>query len=220
MSGLKGHIFVVSYGRSGSTLVQAILNAMPRVCVRGENYLLIKYLHNAWRDLNEAQAKFGGEFGKMDQPWHGIDEVSPDAFAQGMAIAFEQSVLRPRPDTEWLGFKEIRYHECGDARPGDLIDFMDRFFANARFAYVVRRPEDVARSSWFRERPTDEVVAQISGLNALFRSLRADMPDRSCVVDFDRLKDDASEAASLFSLLGRDYDESLTRSVLDKRLTH
>ena len=35
------YVFVVTYGRSGSTLVQGMLNTMPRTLVRGEHALSI-----------------------------------------------------------------------------------------------------------------------------------------------------------------------------------
>ena len=41
------YVFVVTYGRSGSTLVQGLLNAFPRVLVRGENDLYLLDLYRA-----------------------------------------------------------------------------------------------------------------------------------------------------------------------------
>ena len=48
-------LFVVTYGRSGSTLVQGLLNAMPGVLVRGENNLFVLPLFRSWDALASFQ---------------------------------------------------------------------------------------------------------------------------------------------------------------------
>ncbi|MHB1068086.1 MAG: hypothetical protein ACYC2Z_11785 [Candidatus Nanopelagicales bacterium] len=38
-------VTVVTYGRTGSTVIQAALNALPGVVVRGENYAAMRGLY-------------------------------------------------------------------------------------------------------------------------------------------------------------------------------
>ena len=40
-----GYVFVMTYGRSGSTLVQGLLNAIPGYLIRGENAAALNHLH-------------------------------------------------------------------------------------------------------------------------------------------------------------------------------
>ena len=40
-----GYIFIVTYGRSGSTLLQGILNSIPGYLVRGENRQALRHLY-------------------------------------------------------------------------------------------------------------------------------------------------------------------------------
>src|SRR3954464_1127587 len=55
---LPGFVFVVTYGRSGSTLVQGLLNALPGTLVRGENNFYILPLFQAWSLASAFQARF------------------------------------------------------------------------------------------------------------------------------------------------------------------
>jgi hypothetical protein len=215
-----GHLFVVAYGRSGSTLVQAVLNAMPGVCVRGENNLAIQHVYRFWRTLRTAQREFGERYDQANQPWHGIAQVDADAAAQAIAAQFDRYVLNAPEDAEWLGFKEIRYHEANDIETADLLSFIDQFFANSRFVFVCREPADVARSSWWRRQQRETAVSLISRLNAEHIRLHKLWPDRSCVIDYDELAENSDEAAKLFTLIGRSYDRDLVRTVLNIRLTH
>jgi hypothetical protein len=43
------YVFVVTYGRSGSTLTQGLLNTLPRTLVRGENNLYLLFMFRAER---------------------------------------------------------------------------------------------------------------------------------------------------------------------------
>ena len=46
-------VFVVTYGRSGSTVLQNMLNALPGHILRGENANLLAPLVRAWQDLRQ-----------------------------------------------------------------------------------------------------------------------------------------------------------------------
>ena len=43
----EGFVFVVTYGRSGSTLLQNVLNTIPGYCIRGENANTLAHLAKA-----------------------------------------------------------------------------------------------------------------------------------------------------------------------------
>lgn len=44
----EAFVFLVTYGRAGSTLTQKYLNSLPDVCVRGENGNLLYHLFRAF----------------------------------------------------------------------------------------------------------------------------------------------------------------------------
>ncbi len=45
---LKGAIFIVCYGRSGSTLLTRVINTIPGACIRGENANALMHLFRVY----------------------------------------------------------------------------------------------------------------------------------------------------------------------------
>lgn len=44
-----GSVLIITYGRSGSTLLQGILNSIPGYLIRGENENLMAHFYNAYK---------------------------------------------------------------------------------------------------------------------------------------------------------------------------
>ena len=77
-------VFIVTYGRSGSTLVQNMLNALPGACIRGENENLLAPFARAWDMLRHsergAKLRDAGHATGPATPWYRFEEVTPDRF--------------------------------------------------------------------------------------------------------------------------------------------
>jgi hypothetical protein len=74
-------LVVVTYGRSGSTLVQGLLNAMPGVLVRGEHQFALLTLFRVHQQLVAVRARYG-ELSRERGPWaawFGADVLAPAA---------------------------------------------------------------------------------------------------------------------------------------------
>ena len=108
----EGYVFIVTYGRSGSTLVQKILNSIPGYCVRGENNNGLFYIYQVWREMTQARAivalRRQKRQSESDHPWYGAELIEPDAFGHALRRTFVDEVLRPPKGTRVAGFKEIR----------------------------------------------------------------------------------------------------------------
>jgi hypothetical protein len=50
------NIFVVTYGRSGSTLLQGVLNGIPGFLIRGENKDIVGHLLGLVNDVSNERA--------------------------------------------------------------------------------------------------------------------------------------------------------------------
>lgn len=138
------NLFIVSYGRTGSTVLMGILNAIPGYVIRGENGDLTGHLmaiaddlapHASATPTTPRDAWFGGELytgGKLT-----------DAFR-----AFVDRLLlgdAPPPGVRCYGFKEIRYTaETAAAK----VAFLERLYPGAGFVYSVRDSARVARSEF------------------------------------------------------------------------
>ena len=78
-----GSILIVTYGGSGSTLLQGVLNSLPNVVVRGENCDFCWGLYQAWKALCLAKQNWGNdESSSATHAWFGAARLDPDRFLQ------------------------------------------------------------------------------------------------------------------------------------------
>lgn len=222
---LQATLFVITYGRSGSTLVQNLVNALPGHLLRGENEHLIAPLVRAWHVLRHSEHPVTlrqmspGRPSEPHQPWFGFEAVDPDAFGQGLADVFTRTVLRPAPGIHTAGFKEIRWH-----REPDLflptLDFLQRYFPRAIFVFNTRDLDQVVRSGWWRTLPRQEVLAELTAAEALFAQGRAAWPERSITLHYNDYIRDPAAWGPLFDALDLPFDPALVEQVLAQKLTH
>jgi hypothetical protein len=159
------YVFIVTYGRSGSTLIQGLLNAIDGYCIRGENRAMVNHLSRA----ASAMVNLGQEITRAnnapDTPWYGVTSAQPEAFAGRMAEGFVSDILAPPEGTRVTGFKEIRYtpEHMSDEEYEAAITFMADMFADSRFIFNTREAAQVARSGWWAsdERYTPADVKRI-----------------------------------------------------------
>lgn len=216
-------VFVVTYGRSGSTLIQALLNALPATCVRGENDGALTHLARAWAALERPEpARSLRTLGRVSgptHPWYGAEGVDTAAWGRALAAAFTAHVLRPPPGTRRAGFKEIRWH--ADPATFDLtLDFARAFFPGARFVFNSRDHEAVARSGWWARQDPARVAETLARAEALQAGWAARHPGLCCQLSYDAYVADPGALRPLFDLLGERWDEGLVRAVLARRLEH
>lgn len=232
----EGFVFVVTYGRSGSTLTQSLLNAVPGYAIRGENANLTHLFAKAiqlvrdhemfrWRreDLHkprdERRSYLRPILGKPWDPWAGAEKVDPDRFGLALMDLFVREVLRPPRDCRVCGFKEIRFHE-DPAFFRDHLDIMRRIFPRARFLFQRRAHEAVARSSWWAKQPREQVFAQLQQAERLFQGYIAEHPDVSMMLDYEGLVSGPDYIRGMYDFLGEAIDRATVEAVLAQRLKH
>ena len=202
------NLFIVSYGRTGSTALMGVLNAIPGYLIRGENGDLVGHLmaiadelrpHASSEPTTPRDAWFGGE--------HYGDESMASIFRQFI----DRVVLGPSPppDVRCYGFKEIRY---GLADVDDKIAFLRRLYPGAGFVFSVRDSARVALSEFQQgvDRDyLDEVRARFVALAAASDSFL--MSHEDLVGDSDRI------LGRLFEFIGEPYDATRIKAVLATR---
>lgn len=216
---LKGSVMVITYGRSGSTLLQTAMNELDDVCVRGENYLAAAPLYESWRRVTAAQADQGANYSKPGQPWFGADQFDAEQFGKDLVATFIHNILRPEHDTQWIGFKEIRYNNMGGSFEG-FLDFAFRFFPNLRIIFNLRNWDSVCSSGWFAKKDPQEVRAMLAKIEERFASAAARYPERSLTVKYDNLINDAEEYRKVADFLNVPFNKEKMVKVLAKKLSH
>lgn len=217
---LRGTIFIVTYGRSGSTLLQSVLQSIPGAHIRGENGGALEGLFRASSALRQAHKQHGIEPHPADHPWHGMSEVRVSGFERRLAQAFVTDVLRPPEDARWIGFKEVRYIQMGTQLP-DFLNFCRRVFHNPFFVFNSRNIEDVAKSGWWATQPLDEVRFKLKRSDEIFARYAGNNPDVSHHVVYEEmLANPGAMLRPLFDKLDEPYDAARVAQIMGKRLTH
>ncbi len=216
---LKGTIFIVTYGRSGSTALQSILQTVPKSHIVGENYLALEGLFLASKRIRKAYRTWGKKPRPKSHPWYGADQLKPNRFETRLAKVFIEEAIQPPRDTRWIGFKEIRYPRLADDFPA-FLEFCQRAFPNPFFVFNSRNGDDVAKSKWWANQPRDQVLDLVSTMDARFSEYADTHPHRSHHVFHEQTCSDLTSLQPLFDKLGEPLDLETAQKILATPLTH
>jgi len=209
-TGRYKYVFIVTYGRSGSTLLMGLLNTIPGYRIIGENNSTLYRLYQADAALRAAHAKRGNDSNLPIHPWFGATEWRPVAFREGIVDTFVSTVLSPGPDDRVLGFKEIRYTAAHMPDLTQFLEFLRTAFRGSKIIFNHRLPDKVAASAWWAANP--KALDEVKAADARLRAVPGD--DRHFHFEFDDIDDSLDNVRELFRWLGEDLDEAAVRETL------
>ncbi len=211
-AGDLGYVFVVTYGRSGSTLLMGVLNSLPGYLVRGENGGAVHHLFRFHQTLATEKVRADPPvLRQRTHPFFGIADVPLGRSVEDSRRLLLDTVLRPKPDTRVTGFKEIRW-----AQP-DLVEYvawLREVCPGARFVVNTRAHADVLRSKWWAE---GDRSATLAGIERRLLDLAAGLGDAAYRVHYDDYVADPTVLRGLVEWLGETWDEPAVRAVMDRR---
>jgi hypothetical protein len=203
-------VFVVTYGRSGSTLLQGVLNSIPGFLIRGENHQALRHLFDLHSALEREHIRtLDSGNPTVTSPWFGVAGYPVQGALEEFRRLALALFLRPEEDTKTVGFKEIRW-EYEDL--GAFIDFLAGVFPGARFVFNTRNLDDVAKSKWWVETPDAREHLQAEEDRLLAECSRLGV--RAFRVRYDAFISDPSALKGLFDWLGAPYDDAAVKAVL------
>ena len=205
------YLFVVTYGRSGSTLLQGILSSTPGVVIRGENGGVLEQLflfHDTVRGHRERLHR--AETLPPSHPWWGIDGYVDATALREIRTLLLETVLRPGRDTRVVGFKEIDW--MNDRLPEQLA-FVRAVFPGARFVLNTRDLAHVATSKWWARNPN--ALAELQAMEQQYVEALDAFRDDVYRVHYDEWVADPGALRGLFEWMGEEFDESRVRAVMD-----
>jgi len=185
-------IFILGSARSGTTLLQRMLNAHPQVAISGEHAGFLGGIARSYSFFSkeETQKMFNDKVPTQDGHlpqgafWDAVkDPTHWSAWANNFTLEevpnkyrqFILSFFDTRPGIRW-GFKEIRYGLVPHVFP-----FLVEMFPKARFVVVVRHPVDVVLSqiSTFQrdKRVYEELAERWKKVNDVYIELREQYPE-------------------------------------------
>lgn len=208
-----GYLFIVTYGRSGSTLLQGILDSTPGYLIRGENRAMMHHLYAYHRTAIAEQERLGGRADTPKHPFYGIRGYDEEiAFRAIRRLALE-TILRPERDTRVIGFKEIRWDQQPELE--QFVKFLCDVFPEARFVVNTRNHEAVSRSKWWVN--AENALEKLDKLEKRFLSLADDLGENAFHVHYDDYVADPGVLRDLFHWLGEDFDEQRIREIMKMR---
>ncbi|QZY27663.1 sulfotransferase [Nocardioides coralli] len=215
------YVFIVTYGRSGSTLLQGVLNSLPGYLVRGENRQAMRHLWEFHRTaVRERDRQRTGRERRGLPPgghpptdaYYGIDEFPVRRSLAGIRALALDTLLRPEPGTRVTGFKEIRWD---DEDVAAYVTWLRKVFPGARFVVNTRSLDDVAQSRWWADDPGAR--ERLEAVEARLLELRESLGEAAFHVRYDDYVADPAALRPLMDWLGEAYDEERLREVLATR---
>lgn len=215
-------VVLVSATRSGSTLLQRMLNTHPQLTVWGEHVGVIKHLRAIRDDIVkfnriidrgfEHRQHLQGALDDVDELSEHINPFSSTTIEGRLAdITVDLFASDLPPDVRW-GFKEVRYD-------GEDLEFFLSMFPDARFLLLAREPADqissFLRAPW-RRKPdlatepgreqlraaVDRVSANWTRQYASLREFAERNPANSIIVRYDQLSSPNLDISPVFEWLG------------------
>ncbi len=208
-------IIVLGAARTGTTLLQRLLNSYDDVLVWGEHAGFLEDVARAFFRAWENPSFFAGaqplaavlESSASADTWQGwMGWTSREEWLR-MFRAFLDAVFVPGglPGKRWWGFKEIRYM----ATPADrTLEFLRLLYPDALFAFIVRHPLNAIAS--VRRIPEgahrlQELRRLCAGWESRYRSYRAwhdADPSRSFWIAYEDLIHGEGDVLRLLGALG------------------
>lgn len=220
----RNYLILVTFGRSGSTALQAAINSHPHTMIRGENYLAMRGMQQYLTSL--ACSADRHHAGRPDHPWYGTAKLDAHAVREQLRAHVEHTLLRPAKDTIWLGYKEVRYETGYFPNPDTLLDhllFLASFFPGVRILINTRSASSAEASGWWPDNPNapDVLAHTVANLTEVADDLNRVLGQwRVRHLRYEEWSTDPSLVTTTLGNLGFPADDALIRSTMKERLTH
>lgn len=216
-------VIILSQARSGSTLVQRVLNTVPNSYIAGENknfWYHIFQAYKSWEYITTWETKISKSKGQQPFSYntetdaykpcwcnlgHEIDK--PYIIRQNLELFDYLYGTKVdgyyQDELPLIGFKEIRF-PLEQKEFNEYLDWWRMLFPDIYFVFTVRNIDDVVKSGWHTEKDRKE----LSQREKLLRS-RKD----AYLMEYENF-----DFKGLFSYLNIDYNESEVQRILNKKL--
>lgn len=209
------HILIVTYGRSGSTLLQGVLNTIDGVTIRGENDNVFYEFFKAYQKLIN-QRKLHNDAVLPNQAWFGISFVNPAQVLKEFR-RMARKILLGEFDYQTnrgmcVGFKEIRYSDNLQEFE-EYLGFLQLLFPNTAIIFNTRNIDDVLKSGWWQDQTRADSTKQLEAIEAKYHSYHQEN-NNTFKIKYEQVKENGEMLQKLFSFLGADYKSSEVETVL------
>lgn len=200
-------VILVTHGRTGSTLLQGLLNSIDGVQIMGENYNAFYHLYNFYLSYKRITSKHQWAI-LPKHPFYHFDTTDPSKKEEKLLIHFKQFILdffESSNKKKVFGFKEIRYYEMIKETP-HYLEFLNKVFPNPLFVFLDRNPIDVVQSAWWQKEHPKKVKEKIHALQSAFEQFRKKHHYHCYSLQYKDIVKRTTRLERLFQRLGAPYD--------------
>lgn len=204
-------ILIVTYGRSGSTLLQGVLNSIDGCLIRGENNQFCYDLFCAYNQIIEVKKTFASE---ITSPFYGAHLLDEKVFINYTMEMVKKLLLADKDERKIVcyGFKEVRYINVLDKFP-EYLNFLQKIFPNVAFVFNVRNIEDTLKSAWWAERNPEETRKAMMRCEELFKEY-ININSNGFLISYEDIINKSTNLNALFDFLGAEYSDNVIDKVL------
>ena len=199
-------ILIVTYGRSGSTLLQGILNSIEGCLIRGENKNFCFGLYEAYKAIKHSK-KFE-EATEVTHAWYGAPFINEEKFLKQASQMTKDLILSNKkddPKIECYGFKEIRYYlPPVQKKFEDYLEFLEKIFPNVCFIFNTRNLDDVLKSQWWSKLERKNTKQQLLNLENKFTEF-CSKHDNTFQITYENVISKSKNLEKMFDFLGAEY---------------
>ena len=226
-------LLIITYGRSGSTLLMGVLNSIENVVIRGENYDFCFHLFQGYKAILKSKSQ-GGK--KSGHAFYGSDFIDEQQLLKDYSklirnILLSEHLKEPRNIFKYLkskehiqhdircyGFKEVRYERHLEYFQ-DYLSFLEKVFPNPCFIINTRNKEDVLKSmknvDFYTEKPFD--LDYLKKVETEFFNYLKTHPDNTFHIRYEDVIAKTEKLTDLFSFIGASFNERQIDKVLSMR---
>lgn len=207
------HVFIITYGRTGSTLLQGLLNSVDGVVVRGENFNFCYGLFKSYQALKKVVQEKVKEGKSPTSPFYGSNFFDELLFKDDMKKLLKKQLgIDSESNVKCWGFKEIRYTPEGlNEKWGyslkSYLDFINEVFDSSAFIFLTRNHDDVLDSAFWKNKKKDRALENIIA----FEKESLDWSSRfsnTYWIDYKDIVSVGGKLEGLYRFLGFKYIES------------
>jgi len=210
-------VLIITYGRSGSTLLQGLLNSIDGCIVRGENYNFCYGLFLAYQSLIKTKLEFGKKGSlEVTSPWYGAALYDEQRYiTDARTLVLNQLLQEGDGDIKCYGFKEIRYlpGQYNISNFASFLDFLAKLFPDPAFIVLTRNHDQVCNSAWWKNRSPQEVKQSLSQFE---KKIGTYSQGKNFVfsIDYHDMTERTPKLQQLFEFIGAPYREDKVAQVL------
>lgn len=205
----RRYVFIVTYGRSGSTLLMNVINSSEGCCIKGENNATLYSIYQSYKKIDDAQKEHSKNASRASSPWRGLDNINTDKYGKKLVKAFIDEIIRPSKGDLVLGFKEIRHSLKETPDLDGYFDFIFKFFPNSKIVLNHRNISDVSCSKWWAKMPEAKKI--IEEMDSKFK--KYENSEKFFHYYYEEGIDNPRHVEDLFRFLELPYDNKKVKNV-------